>query len=254
MRTKASTAIKEPMGKGALGDDIDTLRKNVEWALRNSPEVDEILPLLAKLARNAEPESDAWLLAHRHIAELAIDRDPWKSALFARRVVRVDPEDDGAWSVLGLAQTLLANYRAAASAYRKALAIAPENPWYSHNLGHLLDVALGRPEEALPLLMAAYEAEPNENEIAASYAHALARTGKLAMAKKLYRRAVMRGATAEQLRLWRWLEESSGTKTSRKKSASGKTTTSKAKTEKKTTSGGTTKKKAGTMKGRKKAK
>jgi len=233
------------MGKGAQsGDDIDTLRKNVEWALRNSPEADEILPLLAKLARNAEPESDAWLLAHRHIAELAIDRDPWKSALFARRVVRVDPDDDGAWGVLGLAQTLLGNYRAAAAAYRKALAIAPENPWYAHNLGHLLDVALGRPDEALPLLMAAFEAEPNENEIAASYAHALARTGKLAIAKKLYRRAILRGATPEQLRLWRWIEEGASAKTSRKKSSSGKTARSSS----------TTKKKAGPSKGRKKAK
>jgi len=233
------------MGKGAQsGDDIDTLRKNVEWALRNSPEADEILPLLAKLARNAEPESDAWLLAHRHIAELAVDRDPWKSALFARRVVRVDPDDDGAWGVLGLAQTLLGNYRAAVAAYRKAIAIAPENPWYAHNLGHLLDVALGRPEEALPLLMAAFEAEPNENEIAASYAHALARTGKLAIAKKLYRRAILRGATPEQLRLWRWIEEGASAKTSRKKGSSGKTARSST----------TTKKKAGPSKGRKKAK
>lgn len=195
------------MGKGAQGDDIDTLRKNVEWALRNSPEADEILPLLAKLARNAEPESDAWLLAHRHIAELAAERDPWRSALFARRVVKVDPDDDGAWAVLGLAQTLLGNYRAAAAAYRRAIDIAPDNPWYAHNLGHLIDVALGRPREALVLLEEAYETEPDANEIAASYAHALARSGKVAQAKKIFRRVVDRGATAEELLLWRWLEE-----------------------------------------------
>lgn len=198
------------MGKGAeSGNDIDTLRKNVEWALRNSPEVNEVLPLLVKLARNAEPESDAWLLAHRHIAELAVDRDPWRAALFARRVVRVDADDDGAWAVLGLAQTMLGNYRAAASAYRRAVAIAPDNPWYAHNLGHLLDVALGRTGEALIWLSDAYECEPDENEIAASYAHALARSGKLAQAKKLFRRFVDRGATADQLALWRWLDDTS---------------------------------------------
>lgn len=230
------------MGKGAQsGDDIDTLRRNVEWALKNSPEADEILPLLTKLARNAEPESDAWLLAHRHIAELAVHRDPWKAALYARRVVRVDQDDDGAWGVLGLAHTLLGNFRSAVAAYRKALDVAPDNPWYSHNLGHLLDVALGRPQEALPYLMAAFEAEPNENEIAAAYAHALARAGKLALAKKLYRRAIVRGATPEQLQLWSWIEEKQASKPRRR-------------TSKRASGGTTTKKKAGPSKGRKKAK
>ena len=73
------------MGKRAESDDIDTLRKNVEWALRNALDAEEVLPMLAKLARSAEPESDAWVLAHRHLAELAVDRDPWRSAIFARR-------------------------------------------------------------------------------------------------------------------------------------------------------------------------
>lgn len=195
------------MGKRAESEDIDTLRRNVEWALRNALDADEVLPMLAKLARNAEPESDAWVLAHRHLAELAVDRDPWRSAIFARRVVNVDPDDDGAWAVLGLAQTLLGNYRYAVSSYRRAIALAPQNPWYAHNLGHLLDVALGRPNDALALLAEAYKREPKEAEIASSYAHALARAGKLAQAKKVLRRVVAKGATAEQMILWRWLEQ-----------------------------------------------
>ncbi len=195
------------MGKKAESDDVDTLRRNVESALRNALNADEVLPMLARLARSAEPESDAWILAHRHLAELAVDRDPWRSAIFARRVIHVDPDDDGAWAVLGLAQTLLGNFRYAASAYRKAIALAPQNPWYAHNLGHLLDVALGRPSDALSLLAEAYKHEPREGEIAASYAHALARTGKVAMAKKVLRRVVARGATAEQMILWRWIEQ-----------------------------------------------
>jgi Flp pilus assembly protein TadD len=208
------------MGKRAESDDIDTLRRNVEWALRNARGADEVLPMLAKLARTAEPESDAWVLAHRHLAELAVDRDPWRSAIFARRVVRVDPEDDGAWAVLGLSQTLLGNYRYAVSAYRRAIALAPQNPWYGHNLGHLLDVALGRPSDALVLLADAYKREPKEAEIAASYAHALARAGKLAQAKKVLRRVVAKGATSEQMILWRWLEQGApATRTSSKPSA-----------------------------------
>ena len=195
------------MGKRAESEDIDTLRRNVEWALRNALDADEVLPMLARLARSAEPESDAWVLAHRHLAELAVDRDPWRSAIFARRVVNVDPDDDGAWAVLGLAQTLLGNYRYAVASYRRAIALAPQNPWYAHNLGHLLDVALGRPSEAVSLLAEAYKREPKEPEIASSYAHALARAGKLAQAKKVLRRVVAKGATAEQMILWRWLEQ-----------------------------------------------
>jgi Flp pilus assembly protein TadD len=195
------------MGKRAESEDIDTLRRNVEWALRNALDADEVLPMLAKLARSAEPESDAWVLAHRHLAELAVDRDPWRSAIFARRVVNVDPDDDGAWAVLGLAQTLLGNYRYAVASYRRAIALAPQNPWYAHNLGHLLDVALERPNDAVGLLAEAYKREPKEPEIASSYAHALARAGKLAQAKKVLRRVVAKGATAEQMILWRWLEQ-----------------------------------------------
>jgi Flp pilus assembly protein TadD len=195
------------MGKRAESEDIDTLRRNVEWALRNALDADEVLPMLAKLARSAEPESDAWVLAHRHLAELAVDRDPWRSAIFARRVVNVDPDDDGAWAVLGLAQTLLGNYRYAVASYRRAIALAPQNPWYAHNLGHLLDVALGRPNDAVALLAEAYKREPKEPEIASSFAHALARAGKLAQAKKVLRRVVAKGATAEQMILWRWLEQ-----------------------------------------------
>jgi Flp pilus assembly protein TadD len=195
------------MGKRAENDDIDTLRKNVEWALRNALDAEEVLPMLAKLARSAEPESDAWVLAHRHLAELAVDRDPWRSAIFARRVVKVDPDDDGAWAVLGLAQIRLRNFRYAVSSYRRALSLAPQNPRYAHNLGHLLDVALGRPNDAVPLLAEAYKREPKESEIAASYAHALARAGKLTLAKKVLRRVVAKGATAEQMILWRWLEQ-----------------------------------------------
>jgi Flp pilus assembly protein TadD len=194
------------MGRRAEKDDIDTLRRNVEWALRNTLNTEDVLPMLAKLARSAEPESDAWVLAHRHLAELAVDRDPWRSAIFARRVVKVDSDDDGAWAVLGLAQTLLGNYRCAVGAYRKAIALAPQNPWYAHNLGHLLDIALGCPDEAIDLLAEAHRREPKENEIAASYAHALARAGRLSLAKKVLRRVVQTGATAEQMILWRWLE------------------------------------------------
>jgi predicted Zn-dependent protease len=186
--------------------DVERLRREVEQAIRENVDAEEVLPLLARLARAASPESDAWIFAHRHLAEIGVEHDPWRASLFARRVLARCPDDDGAWAVLGLAQSLLGHYRYAARAYQHALALSPDNPWYAHNLGHLYDVALDRPLDALPLLAQATDAEPGESEIAASYAHALARAGKVAAAKRVLKRAIRRGATADQMALWRWLD------------------------------------------------
>ena len=174
--------------------------------MRENHDAEDILPMLARLARAAAPESDAWIYAHRHLAELGVEHDPWRAALFARRVIARRPDDDGAWAVLGLAQSLLGNFRCAARAYERALALAPDNPWYAHNLGHLYDVALDHPADALPLLGRATLAQPQEADIAASYAHALARCGKVAQARRVLRRAIRRGGTADQMALSRWLD------------------------------------------------
>ncbi len=174
--------------------------------MRQELSAEDVLPLLAKLARAASPETDEWLFAHRHLAELGVEHDPWRASLFARRVLAVRPDDDGAWAVLGLAQSLLGHYRFAARAYERALKLTPDNPWYAHNLGHLYDVALDRPSDALPLLAAAAAAESGEADIAASYAHALARVGRVSVAKRVLKRAIKHGGTADQMALWRWLE------------------------------------------------
>jgi Flp pilus assembly protein TadD len=193
------------MGRSSA-DDVGRLRREVDRALRAKVDAEEVLPLLARLARAASPETDEWLFAHRHLAELGVEHDPWRAALFARRVLAARPDDDGAWAVLGLAQSLLGNYRYAARAYERARELAPENPWYAHNLGHLYDVALERPNDALPLLALATEAQTGEADIAASYAHALARCGQLAAAKRVLKRAIRHGGTADQMALWRWLD------------------------------------------------
>lgn len=187
-------------------EDLDRLRREVDRGLRAKLDAEELLPLLARLARASPPGSEGWIYAHRHLAELGVEHDPWRAALFARRVLTLRPDDDGAWAVLGLAQSLLGHYRYAARAYERAIALAPGNPWYAHNLGHLYDVALNRPADALPLLAQATEAQPSEADIAASYAHALARSGKLVMAKRILKRAIRHGATSDQMALWRWLD------------------------------------------------
>ncbi|MCU0692045.1 MAG: hypothetical protein MUF54_11635 [Polyangiaceae bacterium] len=175
--------------------------------MRRALEPDQILPLLRRLAGAAHPDSEDFAFAHRHLAELSVETQPWVAALSARKIAELYPDDDRAWAILGLAFTLLSHYRCAVTAYRRALSLAPSNPWYAHNLGHLLDVALGRPQDGLPLLALAHRQEPAEAEIASSYAHALGRTGNVEKARDLMRRYVKRGATADQKALLQWLEE-----------------------------------------------
>ncbi len=191
----------------AQENEAKRLRQDVEWALRSALDPGDVLPLLHRLARTAPAASEEAIYAHRQLAELLVERHPWRAALHARRVLTWTPEDDRAWAVLGLCQTLLGHYKYAATAYYRALAAAPKNPWYAHNLGHLVDVALGRADDAIVWLRTAYEGAMGNREIAASFAHALARAGKLTEAKRVLSRAMKKGVSREQAALWKWLEE-----------------------------------------------
>jgi hypothetical protein len=182
------------------------LRKDVEWALRRALDPNDVLPMLHRLARTATPGSEEIVFAHRQLAELLAEKHPWRAALYARRVLADRPEDDRGWALLGLSQTLLGHYRFAVTAYQNALACSPKNPWYAHNLGHLLDVALDRANDALFWLRSAYSGAGGNADIAASLAHALARAGQVPEAKKVLARAMKRGVSKEHGALMRWLE------------------------------------------------
>jgi tetratricopeptide (TPR) repeat protein len=183
------------------------LRRQIEWTLARAVDPGDVLPMLHRLARLAAEGSDECLFAHLHLAELLVERDPWRAALYARRVLAQRPDDDRGWATLALCQTLLGNYKFAVSAYHNALTSAPKNPWYAHNLGHLLDVALGRAEEAVGWLRRAYQSAAYSGEVAASYAHALARVGRIAEARKILTRAMKRTASREHAALLKWVEQ-----------------------------------------------
>ncbi|MCL2777842.1 MAG: hypothetical protein FWD73_07545 [Polyangiaceae bacterium] len=183
------------------------LRREIEGSLRRAFDPDDVLPRLARLARLAPAASDDGVFAHRQLAELLAERHPWRAAVYARRALAHRTSDDRAWAVLAFCHTLLGNFRSAVAAYRSALACAPTNPWYAHNLGHLLDVALGRPEQALPWLRAAHAAMNDNSEIIASYVHALARAGQIATARPILARAIMRFPSRELEALMRWLDQ-----------------------------------------------
>ena len=184
----------EPSAETAV---IASLRREIEHALRRAFDPADVLPRLARLARLASPSSDDGVFAHRHLAELLVERHPWRAALYARRALAHRAHDDRAWAILAFCQTLLGNFHCAAKAYKEAIACAPSNPWYAHNLGHLLDVALGEPRRALGWLRAAYDAKGDNSEIVASYAHALARAGNTNEARLVLERALDRFESRE---------------------------------------------------------
>jgi Flp pilus assembly protein TadD len=187
------------------GDDHEqALLERAERALRAGGE--EATSLLVRLAREADAGGDAWVFAHRHLAEIAAHQDPWRAALLARRVVAERPDDAHAWALLGLACSLLGHTRAATAAYERALARTPDNPYYAHNLGHLYDVGLDRIDDAIRWLARAVAKAPGDPEIAASYAHALARGGRMAEARRVLRHAARRGLAPHHEPLRRWIE------------------------------------------------
>ncbi len=150
---------------------------------------------------------------HRQLAELLMSRDPWRAALSARRATAMMPQDDRAWAVLAMSQTLLGNYNCAVTAYEHALAIAPENPSYAHNMGHVLDRRLGRHVEALAWLRVAYEGSNRSGDVAMSLVHALGSVGLIDEAKCALTDAMTREGAIESCEpsefqaLWRWLDD-----------------------------------------------
>jgi tetratricopeptide (TPR) repeat protein len=169
---------------------VHRLRHQIEAAMRRSAGRKQLEPMLERLLAMADELTDAWIFAHRHLAELRLEQHPWRAALHLRHVLRVHQQDDVVHALMGLSQALLGNYRAAVASYGRALQIAPRNPWYHHNMGHLLDVALGETEQALGHLQIAREAQPEEDEIIASLAHCLARLDRVDEAKEMAAEAV----------------------------------------------------------------
>ncbi len=195
------------MEQGVESHRIAALRQEIERALRGAFDPADVLPRLARLARLAPAASDDGVFAHRQLAELLVERHPWRAAIYAKRALLHSKDDDRAWAVLAFCQTLLGNFRCAATAYKKAIASAPANPWYAHNLGHLLDVALGAPDQALTWLRSAYRAKSENSEIVASYVHALARAGRTREAREVLERALSRFESRELEALLRWLDQ-----------------------------------------------
>ncbi len=181
--------------------------RRVEDALRDGWDDARVIPLLLRLANALPAGHQAWRLAHHELAQRALPKDPWRASLYARRVVDSCPDDDRGWGMLALAQSLMGHHQFAARAYRRALEIAPHDPVYAHNLGHLYDVAFDQPGASLPHLRRAHQQLPRIKDVTASYAHALARAGDPARAYELMVAIVRGGASGEHHALYQWITE-----------------------------------------------
>ena len=195
------------MSAAGHGDDLESLRRRAERAILDARPREQVERLLTQLIERAEDGSRESCFAHRHLAELRLEDSPWSAALHLRRVIGADPDDDVAHALMGLCQALQGNYRMAVSSFRRAVALAPSNPWYNHNLGHLLDVALGCPDEAIHYLRKANRAQPDQEEVGASLAHCLGRIGRCDEGITLTRELLTNHPKHDDLRsLLQWLE------------------------------------------------
>lgn len=195
------------MTAAGTGDELNTLRARAEQALQRDLPRDHVRGLLEALAARAGDDSPEACFANRHLAEMLLEESPWRAALHLRRLLKSSPEDDAGHALMGLSQALQANYRMAVSSFRRAVAISPANPWYHHNLGHLLDVALAQPHDALPHLQRAFRAQPTQEEVGASYAQCLGRLGRCAEGLEVVNTLLQRHPRhSDLLALKSWLE------------------------------------------------
>lgn len=162
--------------------------------------------LLERLVEAAPEGTAEALFAHRHLAEYRIEDNPWRALIHLRRIDLAGKADDAVHALAGLAHAILGNYLSAVAAYRRAVRMEPKNPWYRHNLGHLLDVAVDRPSEALRHLEVAASGADGDAEIAASLAHCLARIGQRDRAEAIaVKAAAAAPGSVDHEELLRWI-------------------------------------------------
>ncbi len=186
--------------------EIESRVEAVSRALWTGDDCERWIPELEALCRECVPHSAAWQFAHRQLALVLAPSNPWKASSVARTLLTGHPREHAAWAALGLAQSLLGQHRFAVRCYERALRIAPNQPRYAHNLGHLYDVVLDQPAAALALLERAHQAEPLCAEIASSFAHALGRTGQAHRGLDILRGCTRSGHTLAQREVLDWLE------------------------------------------------
>ena len=183
---------------------VETLVSDVSWAISRGLPKRDLVAMLKRLIESAEADSPEQCFAKLELSELIVGDEPFRAARLALDVLKVEAEPR-AFGVLGIAHSLLGNFRASRRAYQQAVQLEPDHPAYRHNLGHLLDIAFDRPREALRHLGVARRERPDEPAIITSEAHALARSGQTARATQLLQQALGWALADAESRVSEWL-------------------------------------------------
>jgi len=184
---------------------VERLVSDVSWAISRGLPKRDLLAMLKRLIAEAPAGSVEQDFAKLELSELSVGDEPFRAARLALDVLKGGPEPR-AFGVLGIAHSMLGNFRAARRAYEQAVALEPDHPGYRHNLGHLLDVAFDRPREALRHLAVARRARPDEPAIVTSEAHAIARSGQAARAVDLLVQVLRWTDEDARARVAEWVE------------------------------------------------
>jgi len=187
---------------------VERLVSDVSWAISRGLPKRDLVAMLKRLIAEAPAGSAEQDFAKLELSELSVGDEPFRAARLALDVLKGGPEPR-AFAVLGIAHSVLGNFRAARRAYEQAVALEPDHPAYRHNLGHLLDVAFQRPRDALRHIAVARRARPDEPAIITSEAHALARSGQAARAIDLLVQVLRWTDEDARARVTEWVEDRS---------------------------------------------
>ena len=164
---------------------------------------DRVLPLLCTgCARCSEEGSDDVVFAHRQLAELLLDRDPWRASLHARALTRMRPDDDRGWAALGLSQSLLGQLPLRGLALERAARLLAGRTPGTRTTSASCSTSRSTAREAVAHLRARYEraAAAGRRDVARARARACARAaGGEAPARARARRRPRRPARAAAL-------------------------------------------------------
>jgi tetratricopeptide (TPR) repeat protein len=166
------------------------VERAIGYAARSGVTLPGLVDLLRALVREVDPHTRQGACARLLLAQKLLSGDPslgpvhraraWECARLCRDALQgdlVERERALAFALSGLSYSVLECFRAARHAYYRAVREDPGDPIIAHNLGHLLAARFDQPRAAMRWLRQAYGQLPSEPEIAASYAHVLAKLG-----------------------------------------------------------------------------
>lgn len=180
------TALERHRHALELDDDNPTIRRELALTLRRLGRHDDAIAEF-RAALELDPQSPR---AHYELGDALAERvaDQDEAIAELRRALELEPRLLAAHLALGRVLQERGDLEAAAEAYERALAVAPDDPRVRR--GRALAISrLGRPEEGLRQLEELFAAAPDDFDIALDLAALAAQAGHRGRAIEVLRRA-----------------------------------------------------------------